>query len=223
MEINKMNDSSPTVAVVGVTDTLMDKVQAVLVILTGKNAVFTAFDITKQLRNGNAGMDIPHLDVKEMVFEEWKNTFCDEYESTLTELTIGQHAYVYHPETVSPLTHPLAVKPDTDTDDSDLTVESRLNISKPLLSPLNLSAGKLVNVAVDNGVMALTPTTDPAGKTLVVNADGRLRIGEKMLTSAFGQLHTKYDIALSSDTSTITPNSKLFFKESYDEREDSNL
>jgi hypothetical protein len=194
---------SDTVAVVGVTDTLLDKVQDVIVILTGKDAVFTAFDVTIMVRNENPKMDVPHLDVKEMVFQEWKDTFCDDYESTLIELTIGQHAYCYHPETVSPLTHPLAVKPTTDSEDSDLTVENRLNISKSHLGILNLKSGQLVKVAVDNGVMTLTPTTDTSGSTLVVNADGRLRIGEKTLTSAFSKLHDKYEIAVSSDSSVI--------------------
>jgi len=188
-----------------VTDTLLGKVQAILVTLTGKNAVFTAYDVTKQVRIENKGMDVPHLDVKEMVREEWVSQFCDDYESTLIELTVGQHAFCYHPDGVSPYTHPLAVKPDTDSDndDSDLTVEERLNIGKANLHILDLKPGQLVNVVVDNGVMSLTKTTDPSGKVLVVNTDGRLRIGKKMLTEAFGQLHTKYDIAISSDTSAI--------------------
>ena len=189
---------------VAIVDTLQDKVQALIVVLTGKNAVFTAYDVTKQLRQENPTMDIPHIDVKEAVFEEWKQTFCDEYESTLTRLTIGQSAYVYHPENVPADSHPLAVKDTTPVKgDTDLTVENRLNISRRFLSPMSLVPGKLVQVSTANGVMSLTPTTDTAGDVLVVNADGRLRLGEKMLTRAFGSLPAKYRIALSSDRTVI--------------------
>jgi len=202
-----MDTSNVTVAIV---DTLQDKVSSLIAVLTGQNAVFTAYDITKQLRQENPTMDIPHLDVKEAVFEEWKQTFCDEYESTLTRLKIGQHAYVYHPANVSADSHPLADTPligagfDTDTDsDTDLTVENRLNISRRFLRPMSLIPGKLVQVSAANGVMSLTPTTDTAGDVLVVNADGRLRLGEKILTRAFGTLPAKYRIAISSDKSVI--------------------
>lgn len=206
-----MDSNQDTDVTVTVVDSLQDKVVALIAILTGQNAVFTAFDITKQLRIENPTMDIPHREVRDIVLQEWKNTFCDEYESTLTELSVGSDAFVYHPETVSPSTHPLAVQPlmgsgfggDDMEEDSDLTVEKRLNVSKEFLRPMNLTAGKLVKVSTTNGVMSIVATTDPSGETVVVNADGRLRLGEKMLTRAFGQLHTKYNIALSSDKSVI--------------------
>ena len=131
----------------------------------------------------------------------------------MTELTIGQSAYVYHPDTVSSFTHPLAVQDvtttDVTTDDTDLTVEKRLNVSKDLLRPIGLTAGKIVKVSTTNGVMSIEATTLTAGETLIVNSDGRLRLGEKVLTRAFGKIHTKYDISLSSDNSVIKIQPKL--------------
>lgn len=197
------SNGSPQV-MVAVTDTLLDKVVALISELTGKDVVFTAYDVTRAIRKDNATMNVPHVDVKEMVVSEYNDNYSDIYERTLTELTVGQHAFVYHPDGVSALTHPWAVRPDVDVDtNSDLTVENRLNISQSLLGRLSLTPGKLVKASTDNGVMSLMATTDPSGDTLVVNADGRLRIGPAMLTEAFGQLHPKYDIKLSSDDSVV--------------------
>ncbi len=217
---NGAPDGSPIVAVV-VTDPLNDKVIALICTLTGLNEVFTAFDITKQLRTENPLMSVPHDGgVKEMVLEEFNNTFCDDYERTLTELTVG-HSYVYHPDTVSAMTHPLAVQPtaapvsptsptpalspDTDT---DLTVEKRLNIPKPILEKLGLTAGKMVRIETDYsqsvaGVMSITEVTSSPYDTLQVNSDGRLRLNAKMLTSAFGSLPDKYDIEVSANGMNI--------------------
>jgi hypothetical protein len=190
-----------------VTDELQDKVVDVLAVLTGNDGVFTAYDVTKQLRLDNPTIEIMHDEVKEMVREHWVNMFCDEYESTLTRLTNGRSAFVYHPETVSPMTHPLASHGNPATagksDDTDLTVENRLNVSRDFLRPMDLTAGKLVKVSTTNGVMSIEATTLTVGDTLVVNADGRLRLGENMLTRAFGQLNKKYNIELSSDKSVI--------------------
>ena len=171
MDMNTTPNSDITVVI---TDSLSDKIAEVIATLTGLNSVFTAYDITKQIRIENPTMNVPHTEVKNIIIEEYKNTFCDEYECTLTELTVGQYAYVYHPESVSPLTHPLVVKHNTtpvNDVDSDLTVENRLNIGKDFLGRMNLTVGKLVKVSTTNGVMSVEPTTDTSGDTLVVNAE----------------------------------------------------
>ncbi len=199
------NDSS--VGAVTITDTLLDKVVAIIADLTGKNIVFTAYDVTRAVRKANATMNVPHADVREMVVSEYNSGNCDNYDKTLTELTVGQSANVYHPLGVSASTHPWAVKPDVGVDvntDSDLTVENRLNISQSVMGRLNLTPGKLVKVSIDNSVISLMTTTDPSGDTLVVNADGRLRIGEKMLTEAFGRLPAKYDVSYDATEAIIT-------------------
>ena len=215
-----MNDGSdanvgtPQVAVV-VTDSLNDKVIALICKLTDVDTVFTAFDVTKQIRIENPTMNVPHADVKEMVLQEWKDTFCDDYERTLTELTVG-HSYVYHPDTVSALTHPLAVQPTAAPTsstpapnpvaaDTDLTVEKRLNIPKWDLEKLGLVAGKQVRIDIDaaEGVISLTECTSSPYETLTVNADGRLRLNAKTLTEAFGSLPAKYSITRSADDMTI--------------------
>jgi len=211
-----MNDgngnNAPTVAVV-VTDTLNDKVIALIVSKTAVDAVFTSFDITKQIRVENPTMNVPHMDVKDMVFEEFNNTFCDDYERTLTDLTVGSPAYVYHPDTVSALTHPLAVQPTAAptaptasvSDDSDLTAGKRLNIPKWDLQKAGLVPGKQVRIDTDpaTNVMSLTECTSSPYETLTVNADGRLRINARMLTKAFGCLPDKYTITRSADDMTI--------------------
>ena len=198
-----MDTDKDTNVTVVVVDSLQDKVAALICVLTGQDALFTAYDITKQLRGENPTMNIPHQDVRDLVLEEFNNTFCDEYEITMTELTVGQYANVYHPETVSPKKHPLAVQDAPATDDTELTVEKRLNVGKDLLQSMGLTAGKIAKVSTTNGVMSIEATTDTSGDTLVVNADGRLRLGEKMITEAFGHLPAKYSISFSFDRTAI--------------------
>ncbi len=151
-------------------------------------------------------MNVPHPDVHEMVLAQYHETFRDDYERTLTERTVGQHSYVYHPDGISAETHPLAVQsaPVSVNTDSDLTVEKRLNVSQSVLSLMSLTAGKIVKVSMDSGEISLTATTDPSGDTLVVNSDGRLRIGSQMLTEAFGTLPAKYDVSYDAIESVIT-------------------
>jgi hypothetical protein len=212
-------NSSPSVAVV-ITDTLTDKVIALIVVLTGNDTVFTAFDITKQIREENPLMNVPHIEVNDMVLAEFNLDFCDDYERTLTDLTVGRASYVYHPDTVLATTHPLAVQPaagSTPTSptsptpglvpltDTDLTVEKRLNIPKPFLTKLGLVPGKMVRVDydTDEGVIMLTEVTASPYETLQVNADARLRLSAVMLSKAFGRLPEKFDISVSPDDMII--------------------
>lgn len=204
MDTSQVDASNVVVAVGAVTDTLNNKVIALIIDLTGNNSVFTAFDITKQVRSENIKMDVPHQDVKDMVIAEFNNDFCDEYKRSFIELTVG-YSFVYHPEAISAKTHPLAVQPITDPTptssdtNTDLTVEKRLNIPKTFLGKLSLVAGKRVRVETGNGVITLSETTYSPPESLFVNTDGRLRINAQTLTDAFGRIPDKYDISVSDD------------------------
>jgi hypothetical protein len=208
------NTNGNVVAVaVAITDKLNDIVIIVLSNKTDASEIFTAWDITKQAREEYPTMNIPHDDVKDMVVSSFRSDFCDDYDRECMDLTISAKAFVYFPKGESPYDHPMVAQPVTPTPtttptrtsdpNTDLTVEKRLNIDKSLLSELGLVPGKLVNVDTDGGIMSLTMTTDPAGDTLVVNADGRLRLSSRMLTKAFGRLPTKYDISFNNDDFTI--------------------
>jgi hypothetical protein len=216
-----MNDGngSPNVAVVGITDKLNDKVIILIGSMTDRDAVFTAFDVTKQLRIENPTMNVLNVDVKEMVLSLYNSEFCEDYGRRCIDLTVSAKAYVYYPIASSPYDHPLAVQPVVPTPtktppirvsdpDSDLTVEKRLNIGKSYLDKLGLLPGKLVKVETIGSVMSLTATTDPSGSTLVVNSDGRLRLNSRMLTKAFGSLPKKYDISFNNDDFAIEVKSR---------------
>jgi hypothetical protein len=206
------NTNDGGVAVV-ITDKLNDKVIIILSAMTDRNELFTIFDITKQVRQENPTMNVPHLDVKEMVLDSYRTDFCDEYDRECIDLTVSARAFVYFPKGESPYDYSLAVQPVTPTPTStptrtsdpntDLTVENRLNIGKSLLDKLGLIPGKLVKVETYGGIMSLTATTDTSGSTLVVNADGRLRLNSRMLTAAFGTLPDNYDISFNNDDFTI--------------------
>jgi len=206
-----MNDGNQVTKIsVMDADTLNVEVVEIVLCFTQSESLFTAFDVTKRIRFKNPTMKVPHYGVKEMVLELFNSDFSDEYDRECIDLTVGQKAFVYYPQGGSASSYALAVQtaPDNSsgTDgntDSDLTVEKRLNVSRFYLDKMNLTAGKLVNVTMDNNIMSLTATTDPSGKTLVVNSDGRLRINKKMLTEQFGYLPTKFDIQYSPDNLAI--------------------
>jgi len=214
-----MNSNSSNNGTVAVTDSLNDKVVALIVVLTGNNDLFSAYDLTARLRTdpANKGMNIPHNDVRDMVLEEYRNTFCDDYDRTLVKLTCGDDTYIYHPDNVDATEYHLAVKTDTtatttstpttdpavSSTDTDLTVEKKLNIPKSVLVKLGLSAGKKVRVDSDNGVISLTEVTSSPEKTMFVASDGRLRLCQTTLTEAFGTLPDRYDISVTPDQTTI--------------------
>ena len=204
-----MVDTSNTAVAVKVTDTLKDKAIDLIVIMTGSESLFTAYDITQRLRSENKGMDIPHVEVRNMVHQEFNDTFCDEYERTLTELLTGDHSFVYHPENIAATDYHLAVKPVVDDTVDDgvgfpLTDSNRLNIPLSMLNDMTLKPSDKVHIETENGVMSLTTVPATPDNELQVNADGRLRLNSITLTRAFGSLSKKYNIAVSSDKTAIT-------------------
>jgi len=212
-DTNSNSNTNSAVVAVAITDKLNDRVIIVISGLTTRGEIFTAFDVTKEIREKFPTMNVPHNDVRDMVLDSYRSDFCDEYDRECLDLTVSARAFIYHPKGESPYDHPLAVQPVTPTPTStptrtsdpntDLTVEKRLNIGKDLLDKLGLLPGKLVKVETLGGIMSLTATTDTAGSTLVVNSDGRLRLNSRMLTKAFGTLPAKYSISFNNDDFTI--------------------
>jgi hypothetical protein len=203
---------------------LMQAVSEVISEFTGQNKVFTAFDVTQKIRGDGVITNIRHSEVKEMVFQEWKDTFCDDYESTLTELKIGDktmNAFVYHPEGVLPTTHHLAVVDEVEDEEvemdelnivcvtKDLTFcEQRLSIPKGFLLAIGLKAGHIVNVSVDISnsrkiVIKKDDGSDTNATLYSINTDGRLRFSRSVLNKIFNQDSFKYNIYLISDKNIV--------------------
>jgi antitoxin component of MazEF toxin-antitoxin module len=214
-----MDSNNPnSVAIVGtpdmgvavkVTDTLKDKTIDLIIIMTGKESLFTAYDLTQRLRVENVGMNVPHVEIRDMVHQEFNDTFCDEYERTLTELLTGDNSFVYHPENIAATDYHLAVKPAVDDTVDDgvgfgLTDSNRLNIPLSMLNDMELKKSDKVHIETENGVMSLTTVPATPDNELQVNADGRLRLNSTTLTRAFGSLSKKYNIEVSSDKTAIT-------------------
>jgi bifunctional DNA-binding transcriptional regulator/antitoxin component of YhaV-PrlF toxin-antitoxin module len=205
---------------------LMQTVSNVIADFTGQNKVFTAFDVTQKIRGDGVLSNVRHSEVKEMVFQDWKDTFCDDYESTLTELKIGDktmNAYVYHPVNISPTTHPLAVveeneeieeNEEVEIDDIstsyvtvDLTAsEKRLSIPKGMLAAIGLKAGHIVYLDVsDSRKIVIRKDEDSHFKMpfYSINTDGRLRISKPVLDKIFKQDICKYNIYVITNKSVI--------------------
>jgi hypothetical protein len=207
---------------------LMQTVSNVIAEFTGQNKVFTAFDVTQKIRGDGVLSNVRHSEVKEMIFQDWKDTFCDDYESTLTKLKIGDktmNAYVYHPENVSPTTHPLAIveEEDEEVEDDNTVVnidevdiahvtkeltesEKRLSIPKDFLAAIGLSAGKIVYLDISDARKIIIRTDNSSNSNMAfysVNADGRLRFSKSILDKIFQQDNNKYNIYVTPNKSII--------------------
>jgi hypothetical protein len=191
--------------------TLKEEVNEAIDVFVNADEVFTAFDVTKTLRKVVKG-GIRHNEVKNIVFQEWKDTFCDTYERTLTELEIdGKRvsAYVYHPETVSAKTHPFAVQDEEETKEDDNFVdvniayttrelsnsEKRLSIPKEMLINCNMKAGDVVYVDTSNSQKITISKDNNSNMSIYsINADGRLRFSKVILDKVFNKESDKYNI-----------------------------
>jgi len=93
---------------------LEQKIRAKVWSMVLNTETFTAFDVTKVLRNENPTMSLLHYEVRTVVHEMFNNDeFFDggDYQRTLVKLKCGPNALVFHPDGLNPLDHPQADMP----------------------------------------------------------------------------------------------------------------
>jgi bifunctional DNA-binding transcriptional regulator/antitoxin component of YhaV-PrlF toxin-antitoxin module len=193
--------------------TLKEEVKKVLDVFTNEDKVFTAFDVTMALRKVIKGT-VKHSEVKDIIFQEWKDTFCESYESTLTKIDIGggitTNAYVYHPENVPATTHFLAVQDADEEEDNSFiavniayttrelsTSEKRLSIPKEMLIKNNMKAGDVVYADTSDSQKITIKKDNSSNSNMSIysiNADGRLRFSKAILDKVFKKESDKYNI-----------------------------
>lgn len=82
------------------TDAQRQKIEEVLNDMIDEREMFTAFDITTQVRN--AGIHVYHSDVRvwlDKEFNEVLSIFADDYERNSRLVSNNVYAFVYHPDT----------------------------------------------------------------------------------------------------------------------------
>lgn len=179
-------------------DRIQSKVQDFVV--TGK--VFTAFDVTKALRDEFTDFEERHRGVRNVVRKMSRDGVMVGYEVTPTDITANgaiSQVLVFHPQGAAATDHPLAVKvdplnvtqavtvrsvsaSDDETDDGvALTKEKRIQIPKFVLSQV---PGDSVLVSI-NG----------QNFTYNKNKDGRVRVNLSHIGQVKPTYSVKYDAA----------------------------
>ena len=166
--------------------------------------VFTAYDVTKEVRQGTTD-PISHNDVRDVVRQELRAGNLIGYNAQLMTLDVGNkpQAMIYYPDSKSPTDYPLAVKDNDTTDDDDdtddvvdgdgvvcvLTAEKRFNIPKKLTRQIDLAkSGGSYDLVINGSMVCRTPASD-----------GRVRIAATNL----GVSGNKITATVDCNTNTI--------------------
>lgn len=162
--------------------------------MVSKGKVFTAFDVTQELRNAFSDFSERHKVVRGIIHNMFSmggfSSLETDYDKTYTILSInGQDVdvCVFHPVDASPEDHPL-VKKETFKSIFDKLSDSFLNTDTQSIKP-SFGGGKVIADAVRNLAKQNSETEE-----VFVTSDNRLQIPKKIL-NVVGDLN-EYDILL---------------------------
>ena len=202
-------------------------VESIVKIFIVADKMFTAFDITTAAKA--QGADEGHRDLKGCIHKMFSTGEIQHlgYERTLIDIPSGSppQAWLYHLPTddpsgyadklnddlagdgpatdgvaTTPVTTPVIAQNETVLRYTD--VDGRLCIPTHFLAQLGLTTGDSAEVQPGKEKIEIGPHMPQAVKSFGVNADGRIRISEKMLN--LGQLTlSKFKIELDLDNKKI--------------------
>lgn len=159
--------------------------------------VFTAFDITKEVRT-KTNDKVTHNDVRKIVNNEFITQQMAKYDRELCTLNLSgsPQALVYFPDTKHANYHSLVDSStiiDIDDDNTDLdnllddeyklTAEGRINISKKLISQVTPNAGTY-DIIVNGSLVCGS-----------LNKDGRIRVSLKHIGISNNKVKVTADIS----------------------------
>lgn len=212
-----------------VSTEISDSIKEVLQEMVNANEIFTAFDVTKRVRQAVGPADrIEHRDVRSIVHQEHViGTILDNYTRTEgVELTVDGNplVIVYHPPHLSGYDHSLALQPspagavdpdDTDSDDDDDTDAVDSDTDKKGGYTANSDGSFTINVTSEKrftfpkcllgkvDVASIGGSYDfKVGADTInrrPNRDGRVRIGQIRLG-----LGDSIKVTVDTDTKTFT-------------------
>ena len=199
-------------------------VQHVLADFLASRKSFTAFDVSQEARK--RGADERHLHLKSATHGAWRWMTNQDY--TREAIPIPGHSQTawlyYHEDTLNPVNNYLAdlayasqpqfTPPAAATDDGDAdwdlvqaTAQGRLQISPKRLKEIGLTKGNLAYITkngVDNQIAIQNSPQDTVLKTVMINDDGRLRIGQKYLAKIADKLDcSKVDFTVRQDNGKV--------------------
>lgn len=159
-------------------------------------SVFTAYDVTKDVRDGTQE-NIKHKEVQDIVHAEWNQVqFIAGYNRNdmvkLDKLVGSPWAIIYYPDGKSPSDHPLV----TDTSNPAPTVNPIPATSAPIASVPKTTTPKLGGQVKDGDDFICSITTE-----------GRIEIPGKLLSQA-NVVGGTYDVKFSGSAIYKAPNSE---------------
>jgi hypothetical protein len=156
--------------------TVFDVILNVISEFVSSQKLFTAFDVTKEVRSRVDGK-VPHFDVRSFLNSEFlMGQDMDSYNRELCVLNVihDPRAFIYYPDGKEASEYPLykssTVQKDPTIDDEDIieiTAEGRFNIPKSMLNQVNTVSGSY-HFLIDGDNICRSP-----------NSDGRVRFTAK--------------------------------------------
>lgn len=173
--------------------------QSILTALSARQkngSVFTAYDVTKDVRDGTKE-NIKHKEVQEIVHAEWNNAqFIAGYNRNdmvkLDKLAGSPWAIIYYPNGKSPSDHPLV----TDTSNP-----------APIANPIPATSAPIGPAPAPSTPHLGGQVEDGDDIICSITTEGRIEIPGKLL-SQVNVVGGTYDVKFSSSTIYKTPNSK---------------
>jgi len=199
------------------TQDQVDKVEAQVEAITGDKQMFTAFDVTRRLRN--KGEQIRHMDVREVVHDMYRQgTIGNGYIRTLRSINQSDSAFVYHRHDHDLSEYkPYALKPRQDNDtqpapkhDVWRNKSGRVRITRRFLENIGISAyDEVVAYPVGRAIhIKKSPITPRPFGARIYHADqyGNVRLNKIFLDRTFIEEYFNVSRAqLGDDTVILTP------------------
>ena len=211
-------------------NTVMEKIEEVLNEFVAEDRIFSAFDVTKRVREKAGKVLATHKRIQAMVHQIYTDgnfpskDFVTSYIRILmpvdAAVSMRVRAWIYYPSSENPYDYdPEAVKNVTVEDDLDkgspgkysLTTADRLNVSGDLLNKIGAKPKDYIWISVEGEKMVLSPRVFPCAnpgdqKNLIVNKDGRVRIPKKVIEGYLDcAVPSSFNIEIEKDYISISP------------------
>lgn len=172
-----------------------------------KNKLFTAFDVTREVRNRvGRSVQVPHEDVKQIVNEMFSNGKMDSYTRTIADfLAFNPQPFIYHNINDSYTNYTLQEEEEVVASVCRTDARGTLCVPSILLRNAGLNPYDIVSVTTDalNGSLIISKITQNPLTTYTVDEYGNVRITQGILVKA-GMGGDEYNITGDTDKITVT-------------------
>lgn len=181
--------------------------------LVDSNFGFSAYDITKALREDNPTIEIDRNEVKSAINSmHRRGEISPDYVRTTKTAPTGQTYLWYHnvndADNTNSVSAPVVNKNTVADDVVEITKESRLNIPQKVLKSVGMNSGDVVSLCLDSfntQPPLLTKTDIVDAIKYTINASGELRISQTHLVKQSGVASQFYKVYANGQDIFIEP------------------